>query len=203
MSQVINTIYERRAVRKYKTTEVKKEQIDAVIAAGCMAPSALNSQDWKFYILTDRELIRHFGHEIGKLAFKEIGHMNLKDVIKSSLSFFHLSTIKNFIGTDDHVFHDAPVVIFITAPKADEWGGLNIGMCAQNIMLAAKAIGLDSCPVGFARFVMQVPDYPSLGIPGNEMVELAIIVGYGNEHPQPHERRKNNVHYITKAKAGV
>jgi len=51
--------------------------------------------------------------------------------------------------------------------------------------------------------VMQVPDYPSLGIPSNETVELAIIVGYGDEHPQPHERRKNNVHYITKAKAAV
>ncbi|MGN6567481.1 MAG: nitroreductase family protein, partial [Flavipsychrobacter sp.] len=84
MNQVMNTIYERRAVRRYKSKPITKEQIDELIAAGCMAPSALNSQDWQFYILADREMIRHFGHEIGKLAFKEIGHMSLKDVIKSS-----------------------------------------------------------------------------------------------------------------------
>ena len=113
-----------------------------------------------------------------------------------SLSFFHLSTIVNFMTSDDHVFYGAPIVILITAPKGDDWSGLNTGMCAQNIMLAAKAMGFDTCPVGFARFIMQTKDYATLHIPDTETVELAITVGYGDEHPKAHERVKNNVHFI-------
>ena len=94
------------------------------------------------------------------------------------------------------MFYGAPVVIFITAPRKDEWGALDVGMCAQNIMLAAKAMGLDTCPVGFAKFVTQVKDYPMLGIPAGEEVQLAVIIGFGDEHPKPHERVRDNISYI-------
>jgi len=196
MNEVIKTIYERRAVRKYKKTPVSKDTIEQLIAAGCMAPSAMNKQPWKFYVLTEKSKIHLFSTEIAHIAFKEIKHTNITDAIKMSLSFFHLSTIVNFITSDDHVFYGAPAVILITAPKGDDWVGLNTGMCAQNIMLAAKAMGLDTCPVGFARFIMQTKDYATLHIPNTETVALAITLGYGDEHPTAHERVKNNVHFI-------
>ncbi|MBS1689127.1 MAG: nitroreductase [Bacteroidetes bacterium] len=192
----MKTIYERRAVRKYKKTAVSRDIIEQLIAAGSMAPSAMNKQSWKFYVLTNKATIHSFSTEIAHAAFKEVKHTSITDAVKMSLSFFHLSTIVNFITSDDHIFYGAPVVILITAPKADDWSGLNTGMCAQNIMLAAKAMGLDTCPVGFARLIMQTKDYASLNIPDTEMVELAITVGYGDEHPAAHERVKNNVHFV-------
>ncbi len=69
-------------------------------------------------------------------------------------------------------------------------------MCSQNIMLAAKSIGLDSCPVGFGKFVEKTQIYSKLNIPDSDQVNLAIIIGYGNENPEVHERIKNNVIYI-------
>lgn len=113
-----------------------------------------------------------------------------------TLSFFHFSKMIDFLKSDDHIFYGAPVVIFITAPQVDEWGALDIGICSQNIMLAAKSIGLDTCPVGFARFVTQTKDYYLLNIPASEQLYIAITVGYGNEHPEAHERIENNVIYI-------
>ena len=196
MNEILKNICERRAVRKFKSLSISRELIDILLDAGRMAPSAMNRQPWKFYVLTDPKKIKAISKEISAIAVKEIKHVGIKDVVKMTLSTFHLSTMVNFLTTGDHVFYGAPVVIFITTPKEDEWGSLDVGMCAQNIMLAAKALGLDTCPVGFAKFVTQTKNYYQLNIPATEQVHLAIIVGYGNEHPEAHERITTNVQYI-------
>ena len=68
--ETIRTIYERRAVRKYKDKPVERELIEEVIEAGMMAPSAINKQPWKFYILTDKATIKTFSKEIAGVALK-------------------------------------------------------------------------------------------------------------------------------------
>lgn len=196
MNDTLKNIYERRAVRKYKSMPVANELIDQLIAAGCMAPSAMNKQPWKFYVLTDKEKIKLFSKEIGHLAIRMMKSINIKEIAKMALGFFHLSKVIDYVTTVDHVFYNAPVVIFITSPRNDDWGALDVGMCAQNMMLAAKAMGLDSCPVGFAKFVTKTKDYYLLNIPATEKVELALIIGYGNEQPKAHKRVGANVIYV-------
>jgi nitroreductase len=88
------------------------------------------------------------------------------------------------------------VVIFITAPKDNEWAALDIGMCSQNMMLAAKFMGLDSCPVGFGKYIEHTKLYPQLHIPSSEEIHLSIIFGYGDETPEVHKRIKKNAIYI-------
>lgn len=87
-------------------------------------------------------------------------------------------------------------MIVITASKDNEWAALDIGMCSQNIMLAAKSLGLDSCPIGFGKFIEKTKDYSKLDIPSTDMVYLAIVIGYGDEEPKAHERIKNNTFYL-------
>ena len=196
MNETLKNIYERRAVRRYKNVSLSRDIIDMLLDAGRMAPSAMNRQPWKFYVVTDPKKIKTFSKEIAAHAIRQIKHVNLKEAAKMTLSFFHLSTMVDFLKNDDHIFYGAPVVIFITAPKEDEWGALDIGMCAQNIMLAAKSMGLDTCPVGMAKFVTQAKDYYLLNIPDTEQLHLAIIAGYGDEHPQIHEWIENNAVYL-------
>ena len=196
MNEVIKNIYDRRAVRKYKDMPVAREIIDQLITAGRMAPSAMNRQPWKFYIVTDKEKIKLFSHEIGMVTLRQIKRISVIEMVKMTLGFFHFSHVMDYLKTEDHVFYGAPVVIFITSPRKDEWGTLDVGMCAQNIMLAARAMGLETCPVGFAKFVAQTKDYYLLNISAIEKVELAIIVGYGNEKPKPHQLLESNATYI-------
>ena len=196
MNDVLKTIYERRAVRKYKDVTLPKEIIEQLLDAGRMAPSAMNRQPWKFYVVTDKHKIRAFSKEIADIAVKELKHVSLKEAAKLTLSFFHFSKMIDFLTHDDHIFYSAPAVIFITTPLADEWGALDAGMCSQNIMLAAKSMGLDTCPVGFAKFVTQTKDFYILNIPDSEQLHLAITVGYGDEEPEVHERIENNAVYI-------
>lgn len=161
-----------------------------------MAPSAINKQPWKFYILTNQDDIKAFSKEISKAALKGILKSGIKGIIQTTKDFLHFPHSSDFLNADDAVFYGAPVVIFITSPKDNEWAGLDIGMCSQNIMLAAKSLGLDSCPIGFGKFVEHTKIYSRLNVSASEQVNLAIILGYGDENPEPHERVKNNTVFI-------
>ncbi|SDH76348.1 nitroreductase family protein [Mucilaginibacter sp. P19] len=195
-NETLKTIFKRRAVRQYLQDMPDDDILEKVIDAGRMAPSAMNGQPWKFYIVTHRDTITSFSKAIGKVALKAVAHAAVKHPVKTLKTLLHFSPGPIGLESDDPIFHGAPVVVFITSPKGNEWAGLDIGMCAQNMMLAAKSLGLDSCPVGFGKYIEQTPVYHKLGIPSAEEVELAIIFGYGNEKPDPHPRAKNNAIFI-------
>ncbi len=195
-NETLGKIYERRAIRKYKEIPVDKNLIGMIIDAGRMAPSAINMQPWKFYVLTNKNTIKAFSKEIGKVTSAHFLRSGVKNIIKTATSAIRLSHGIDFLKTKDPIFHGAPVVIFITAPKDNEWAALDIGMCSQNIMLAAKSLGLDTCPIGLAKYVGRTKIYSSLGIPETECVNLSIIVGYGDETPKIHKRNKDNVTFI-------
>lgn len=179
-SETLYMIYERRAVRKYKSKAVDKKMIEAIIDAGRMAPSAINLQPWKFYVLSHAEQVQHFAQPIAKAAEP----------------FFHLAHEVKLPKSTDPIFHHAPVVVFLVAKREDDWAALDIGLCAQNMMLAARTMGLDTCPVGLARLIGQTPVYKELGLDPGDQVYLALTIGYGDESPKPHERKKDNVFYL-------
>ena len=197
MNEVIKNIYERRAVRKYTNKAVSKDIIEKLLDAGKMSPSATNKQPWKFYVVTSKEDIKLFSSEIAKVGMKSMAEMSLKKVASAIVSSItDLAHGIDFMKAKDPVFYGAPVVIFITSPIENEWAGLDIGMCSQNIILAAKSLGLDSCPIGFGKFVEKSKDYPKLNIPQTEQVQIAIVIGYGNEIPEVHKRKKDNVVWV-------
>jgi len=200
---ILHNIYERRAVRKYKNRPVDEVVIEKILDAGRMAPSAINKQPWKFYILTNEETIKKFSKAITAIAAREFirtGENNLLKTTGNPLHAFHGASL---LKGSDPIFHHAPVVVFITAPKIDEWAALDIGMCAQNMMLAAKALGLDSCPLGLAKFVEQTDLYFKLRVPPADQVHLALIFGYGDEAPEVHPREKDNAFFIDKKERSI
>jgi nitroreductase len=194
--ETIDIIYSRRAVRKYKNKPVERRLIEKVIDAGRMAPSAVNKQPWRFYVLTDKTTIHEFSEAIGAIAMKSFAKKGFKAMFKVASQLLHFSHGIHFHGLNSEVFHGAPVVVFITAPRDNEWASLDIGMCSQNMMLAAKSLGLDSCPVGFGKFVEKTKIFPKLMVPKSDQVMLSIVFGYGDEKPELHERKKDNIVYI-------
>ncbi len=193
---VLKTIYERRAVRKYKDNSVDPAIISKILDAGRMAPSAMNKQPWKFYILTNKKTIKSFSKEIGKIAAKYFLKAGPRQIIKTIANLLEFPHSTRLFKGPDPVFHEAPVVIFITASRKNEWAALDVGMCSENIMLAAKSFGLDSCPVGFGKFVEQTKIFSQLHVPSEDQVHLAIIIGYGDENPEVHKRITDNAFFI-------
>ena len=145
-----------------------------------MAPSALNKQEWKFLVLTNKEKIKSYSVEISNAA-KNISQLSFKSFTDK---------------VSDPIFHSAPVVIFITAQKDNEWAELDVGMCAQNMMLAAKSLGYDSCPIGLAKTIEKTKFYNELKIPDSEEIKLALVIGFGDEKLDVSERSSNNLIFL-------
>lgn len=195
---VLQTIYERRAVRKFKDRPVDKQLILQLLEAARMAPSAMNRQPWHFYVLMDKAKIAQYAQAImqhSKFALLKAG---AKEAVQHILhpATFHLKDAVDFFKAEDPIFHGAPVVIFISYDRSNDWAQLDVGMCAQNIMLAATSLGLESCPVGFAKFIENTEEYKELAVPASEKLALAIIIGYGDEQPVVHERKKDNARFL-------
>lgn len=198
MPETIRTIYERRSVRRYQDKPVSRDLIEEVIDAGRMAPTAMMKQPWKFYVLTQKSSIREFSTEIIKALAKEMVHEGPEGIAKLALgALYNLHHARLLKGPS--VFYGAPVVIFITAPKDEPWACYDVSMCAQNMMLAAKSLGLDSCPLGVGKAAEHTPIYYKLRIPYPETVWLAVAIGYGDENPKPQRRKKDNVIYVDDA----
>src|SRR5689334_11056426 len=117
MNETLTTIYERRAVRKYKKKAIDRKIIEQIIDAGRMAPSAINMQPWQFYIVTNKADIKTFSKAIKAGAIKGIFKSGIKKIAKTVISALRFPTGVDFTREEDMVFHGAPMVIFITSPK--------------------------------------------------------------------------------------
>ncbi|MHB9944126.1 nitroreductase family protein [Clostridium botulinum] len=51
-------IFNRRSIRKFKSSTVEKEKVDKLLRAAMQAPSALNQQPWEFIVVEDRESLQ-------------------------------------------------------------------------------------------------------------------------------------------------
>lgn len=179
---VLRTIFQRRAVRKYHYKTVNRVLTDQLIQAARMAPSAMNRQPYRFIIIDNSKDIRDLSIEIMKVAEP----------------LFHLAHNTNILEHDDAIFYNAPLVILLAGPAHDDWAALDIGMATQNLLLAAKSMGLETCVVGFASLINQTPTIHKLQLENGEKIYLAVIVGYGEETPAFHGRKSDNAVYHSK-----
>ncbi|MGZ3810417.1 MAG: nitroreductase [Mucilaginibacter sp.] len=193
--EAIKNIYERRSVRQYQQRPVARELIEQVIDAGRMAPTAMMKQPWRFYVLTEPTSIAEFSKAIIKTLTHEMMHEGPAGIAKLAMGALYNLYYGDLLKGPD-IFYGAPVVIFIAASKDEPWACYDVSMCAQNMMLAAKALGLDSCPLGVGKSVEHTPIYYKLKIPYPEQVFLALVIGYGDAHPKAHKRIKDNVVYV-------
>ena len=147
-------------------------------------------------MLTKKEAIGSLSKEIAKIAGKEFLKSGTKQILKAVGHLLHYPHNINLFKGEYFIFHGAPVVIFITGPRDYEWAPLDIGMCSQNIMLAAKSLGLDSSPVGMGKYAEHTKNYSQLHIPATEQIYLSIVLGYGSEDPEMPKRARDNAIYV-------
>jgi len=164
-------ILARQSVRRYANIPVEKEKVDQCLESARLAPSASNSQPWKF-IVVDKEPLRT---EVAKATFSDIQLIN-----KFTLQ--------------------APVLIVIVMEKAKlitrlamlvkkkEWPLIDIGITAEHFCLQAAELGLGTCMIGWfdedkIKTLLQIPSDNSIG--------LVISLGYAAEgYPQRTKIRK-------------
>ena len=60
-NQTLETIFNRKSVRKYTERPVEKEKLETLVRAGMATPSSRDRRPWEFVIVTDRDLLDKMG----------------------------------------------------------------------------------------------------------------------------------------------
>lgn len=153
MSEALGNLLERRSIRAYKPEQISEDELQSVLKAGLLAPSAMNRQPTAMLVVQDKDTIAL------------LSKLNAK-----------------VMGKDIDPFYGAPTVIVVLAdrnvPTYIEDGALVLG----NLMNAANAIGLGSCWVNRAKEVFEMPEAREIlrkaGI-GDEYIGIGhCLLGY-------------------------
>lgn len=187
MNPTIEMINKRRSVRSFDSKPISRESLEAIIRAGNMAPSGCNIQGWRFVVITDKA----FRKKLAQLALPRYK----KWMEKASAELKELrEEIDSKAG--DPVYYDAPVVIFVAGSgmTADQ----DCPMACQNMMLAARSLGIGSCWVYFGQLVLDDAGVRgSLELKEGEKVYGPILFGYPKEDfPEPPSKKDPIVKWI-------
>lgn len=183
-------ITERRSIRKYKSDEIEKDDIETIIRAGILAPSAKNRQPWRYIVYTKAA-------KDNLLEVMEKGLLRERDgdklLPKSSSGLpdaFH--TLK--------IMKEAPVLIMIENTNgkspyisidADEriteiCDTLSIGASVQNMLLTATELGYGTLWIANTCFAYnELIDFT--GIKGQ--LVGAVSIGVAKEQPNSRPRK--------------
>ncbi len=163
-----DAIYQRRAVRHYTDAPVPTPAIEQLLRAARQAPSAVNQQPWAFGLFRDPDLLNRMSEQ---------AKVYLQANLPRDLALHHLSDTISHPGYN--VFHHASTLIVIYAKPARFDPIEDCCLAAQNLMLAAHGMGLGTCPIGFARPWLNLPEVKhEFGIPLRYTAVMPIVVGW-------------------------
>lgn len=193
---VFDAIRSRRAIRAFLPDPIPRETVRLILDTAARAPSGSNIQPWQVVVVTGGAL-RQLGDELAGLSLSgEAGEVEYAYyprtwrepylarrrkvgwALYASLGIERGQTgrmaaqhARNFR------FFDAPVGLFLTLDRDMEQGSwLDLGMFAQNVMIAARGLGLDTCPqVAFCAYHRVIA--ARLAIPADRQVVMAMALG--------------------------
>jgi nitroreductase len=223
-SSVDAAIESRFSARAFLPEPVSRQLIEDILRVASRAPSGNNAQPWKVYVLqgrslaglvskvssahdavyADPSLAAGYREEYDYYPQKWISPYierrrengwslyGLLGITKADKDKMHAQHNRNFR------FFDAPVGLMFTVDRIMGQGSLlDYGMFLQNIMVAARARGLHTCPQaawnGFAKIIL-----PHLGAGPDEMVVCGMALGYLDE-----EAIVNTLHTPREAVQGI
>lgn len=170
---IFETILARRSVRSYKARKVDRTAISILLEAAVRAPTAIHQEPWAFVVIQDKALLRSLSDQAKPQFVAEAQEKGLEHAGHS----FDIFSYPDF-----NVFYDASTLILIcgktSAPSytADCW------LAAENLMLAACAMGLGTCVIGSALHALNTPETKiKLNIPEKFCVVAPIVVGFPDD----------------------
>jgi len=177
-NKTIQTILQRRSVRQYQDQPIPDQDLKAIVQCGIFAPSARNRQNWHFTVITDKETIA----KINQLTLEGMERLGIQK------------------EEGYHVFHHAPAVIVLSS-AIEGYSEVNCGCALENMAIAAKSLGIDSCIIGNTRYMYHqentVDINHMLKIPDGFQYDISICFGYfDGEYPEAKPRKEDIVDYI-------
>lgn len=197
---ILDAIRNRSSVRAFLDKPVPKEQILQILEAARFAPSGVNTQPWQVVVVGERSKkiigdkiieakdmqlpenpdYHYYPHEWVEpylsrrkacgLALYGALHIAKEDTEKRKVAWYR-----------NYHFFGAPAAMIIHIDAHLEIGSwLDVGMFIQNILLAARGVGLETCA---QAALAEYPDIirETLSIPSSQKIICGIAMGYANK----------------------
>ena len=187
---LFEAMYTQRQITRFKQDPVPREAIDKVMEAATKAPSGGNNQPWHFFAITDKDLISKIGKIYAELW---LGARGSQPQPGESLAYQAARYLANH-------FHEVPAMILICVdhsrvpgytpgePIVRDRYASSIWLAAQNLFLAARALGLGTrLTTTHIRREQEIKDL--LGIPDYVETVALTPLGYLRGRFGPTDRR--------------
>ena len=185
LSEIVN----RRSIRAYLPQPVSRKDIETVLQAGALAPSAKNRQPWRFTVA----LAKKKAEALAAMA-QGLEEERRRPLLPESAR--HLGGAVQTLA----IMKQAPVVIFVTNPlgqdprqtlNTDErvtelCNAQSLGACLENMALQATALGLGSLWICNTYFAY---DALNAWLGGQSVLAAAMALGYAAGNPPPRPRK--------------
>ena len=192
MPDIFETIMHRRSIRRFEPKQIEETALQQILQAGLYAPCAGGRQDVIFAVCQDKEVSERLG---------KIKRANSNPRMATATSF--VSREQPSIADDPkltNAFYDAPTVITLFAPKNFLFSVDDCAVAAENMMLAADALGIGSCYIGQGWPAFADPYGQEIlrqwNIPADHYAVMQLLLGYakeGDKHPTPKPRKEGCV----------
>ncbi len=180
---VKDAIRTRCSVRAYAPVTVERAAVHALLEAAVRAPTAMHEEPWQFLVIQDRGLLKSLSDRAKETLAAEAGRLHHHG------GAFDIVSQPGF-----NVFYDAGTLIVVCARASGRFEVADCWLAAENLMLAAQAMGLGTCVIGFSVPVLNLPDVKAeLGIPAGSTAVAPIIVGTPRGEPTPGARKAPQV----------
>lgn len=184
----------RRSIRQYTPDPVPREIIEEILDVARYSPTASNAQNVHYTVVGNQDLLQRVSKRLFGIAEKINKVFTLGPVQAASARLKDLGPVKTLhrysmtwefykeqvSGGRDLIFHNAPMLLLLHAPKGQNLSRDNCLIAATNIANYAHTLGLGTCFIGILTTAMQIDRslYRLFRIPEGHKVHAALILGY-------------------------
>ena len=174
MNPIIDAILNRRSIRAYEPKQIPRDDLEKILACGDAGPSGANNRGWRYIVVQDPAFHKKLV-ELGMPIYRRWME-NMPQSFKAMREEIDKSP--------DPIYYGAPTIVFVAGKGMT--ADLDCPMACQNMMLAARSLGIGSCWVFIGQLVLQDPSIKvDFSMTEGEKVYGPIVFGYPlrNEFP--------------------
>lgn len=180
MSDVFEVIKNRRSVRAYKDEQIADEEIEKILEAAIMAPTARGEAPWHFTVVQNKEILE-----------------DINDSVRSILANSGDELLEAIAESGVNVMHNAPTVVFVSAKSDATNMQADVSAAIENMLLAAEGLDIGSCWLGLVAIYFSVEEnLKKLHIPEGYTPLYGVALGYKVEPNEPNPRSDVLVNWL-------